>query len=161
MTARLLAIYLNDHLAGASGGAALARRARDNDPGGGSGTTLAEVCAEIEADRKTLLAVMGELGVSRDPIKPVIARLGEKLGRLKPNGRVRGYSPLSRLVELEMLHLGIAGKRDLWAALEATLSERLSRFDLPELIARAERQREQIERLRRAAAEAAFGGESA
>jgi hypothetical protein len=156
MTGRLLAIYLNDHLAGATGGVALARRARDNDRDGATGTSLAKVCAEIEADRATLLEVMDELGVNRDPIKPVIAWLAEKLGRLKPNGRVRGYSPLSRLVELEMLHLGIAGKRDLWAALEATLNQRLSRFDLPELIARADGQRDQIERLRRAAAAAAF-----
>jgi hypothetical protein len=156
MTGRLLAIYLNDHLAGATGGLALAKRARDNDPDGSSGTSLAKVCAEIETDRETLLAVMDELGVHRDPIKPVIAWLAEKLGRLKPNGRVRGYSPLSRLVELEMLHLGISGKRDLWAALEATLNRRLSRFDLPELIARADGQRDQIERLRRAAAAEAF-----
>jgi hypothetical protein len=156
MTGRLLAIYLNDHLAGASGGVALARRARDNDRDGSTGTPLAKVCAEIEADRQTLTEVMSELGVDRDPVKPVIAWLGEKLGRLKPNGRVRGYSPLSRLVELEMLHLGIAGKRDLWAALDATVSQRLSRFDLPELITRAEGQRQEIERLRRAAAAAAF-----
>jgi hypothetical protein len=159
MTGRLLAIYLNDHLAGATGGVALAQRARDNDPNGATGTPLAKVCAEIEADRETLLEVMEELGVNRDPIKPVIAWFGEKLGRLKPNGRVRGYSPLSRLVELELLHLGIAGKRDLWAALEATLSQRLSHFDLPELIARADRQRDQIERLRRAAAAEAFADE--
>jgi hypothetical protein len=156
MTGRLLAIYLNDHLAGATGGVALARRARDNDRDGGAATPLAKVCAEIESDRETLTEMMSELGVNRDPIKPVIAWFGEKLARLKPNGRVRGYSPLSRLVELEMLHLGIAGKRDLWAGLEATLNQRLSHFDLPQLIARADAQRDQIERLRRAAAAAAF-----
>ncbi len=159
MSGRLLGIYLNDHLAGASGGAALARRARDNDRDGSTGTPLARVCAEIEADRETLIEVMDELGVRRDPVKPVIAWLAEKLGRLKPNGRVRGYSPLSRLVELEMLHLGIAGKRDLWAALDATLGQRLSRFDLPRLIARADGQRQEIEGLRRAAAAAAFAEE--
>jgi hypothetical protein len=152
MSGRLLGIYLNDHLAGATAGVALARRARDNDRDGSIGTPLAKVCAEIEADRETLIAVMDELDVRRDPLKPVIAWLGEKLGRLKPNGRVRGYSPLSRLVELEMLHLGVAGKRDLWAALEATPAQRLSDFDLPRLIARADRQRQEIERLRRAAA---------
>jgi hypothetical protein len=159
MTGRLLAIYLNDHLAGATGGAALARRARDNDRDGRTGTPLAKVCAEIEADRETLTEVMAELGVKRDPVKPVIAWLAEKLGRLKPNGRVRGYSPLSRLVELETLHLGIAGKRDLWAALDATLGQRLSDFDLPRLIARADGQRQEIERLRRAAAAEAFAEE--
>jgi hypothetical protein len=156
---RLLGIYLNDHLAGASGGAALARRARDNDRDGSTGTALAKVCAEIEADRETLIEVMDELDIRRDPVKPVIAWLAEKLGRLKPNGRVRGYSPLSRLVELEMLHLGIAGKRDLWAALDATLGQRLSDFDLPRLIARADGQRQEIERLRRAAAAEAFAEE--
>ena len=38
-------------------------------------------------------------------------------GRLKPNGQLTGYSPLSRVVELEGLALGITGKLALWKAL--------------------------------------------
>jgi hypothetical protein len=39
---------------------------------------------------------------------------------LKLNGQLRGYSPLSRLDELELLQIGVAGKRRLWRALEHT-----------------------------------------
>ena len=49
--------------------------------------------------------------------------MAEKLGRLKPNGQILGYSPLSRLVELETLALGITGKRSLWEALLGVADE--------------------------------------
>ena len=42
---------------------------------------------------------------------------GELIGRLKANGRFRQRSPLSNVVELELLALGIMGKRKLWEAL--------------------------------------------
>lgn len=90
----LLAIYLNDHLAGATLGVELARRLRgSNEDDPGFGPVLAEVCAEIEADRETLKAVMDRLGVSQSKLKPLAAVLGERLGRLKLNGRLWSYSP--------------------------------------------------------------------
>jgi hypothetical protein len=141
----LLAIYLNDHLAGATLGVELARRLRarnEDDPE--FGPVLAEVCAEIEADRETLKAVMDQLGVGQSRLKPLAAVLGERLGRLKLNGRLWGYSPLSRLDELELLQIGVAGKRRLWRALEHTHARDLSGFELGAL---AERATEQLRRL--------------
>lgn len=156
MAERLLSIYLNDHLAGAAAGVELARRTRASNRGDDEfGEALAEVCEEIEADRETLEALMERLGVRRDPIKPAAARLGERLGRLKPNGRLRGYSPLSRVVELEGLALGIAGKRQLWRALERSLDS-IDGFDFERLAERADAQRERVEALRLAAAARAF-----
>ena len=153
---RLLAIYLNDHLAGAAAGVELARRTRaSNRDDPEFGPALAEICAEVEADRETLRALMDRLGVRQDPIKPAAARLGEKLGRLKPNGRLRGYSPLSRVVELEGLTLGITGKMQLWRALERSLDS-IEGFDLERLAERAAAQRERVEALRLAAAALAF-----
>ena len=109
---KLLAIYLNDHLAGATLGVELARRLRGSNEGDPEfGPTLTELCAEIEADRETLEAMMEKLGVGRSKLKPLTAVLGERLGRLKLNGQLRGYSPLSRLVELEILQLGVTGKQ--------------------------------------------------
>jgi hypothetical protein len=79
--------------------------------------------------------------------------MGEKLGRLKPNARWRDYSPLSRLIELEGLMLGVTAKLGLWRALREAVE--LEGFDLEELAARAEDQRNRVEQLRlRAAAEA-------
>lgn len=141
----LLAIYLNDHLAGATLGVELARRLRgSNDKDPEFGPALAEICAEIETDRETLKAAMGQLGVGQSKLKPLAAVLGERLGRLKPNGRLRGYSPLSRLDELELLQIGVAGKRRLWRALEHTRAGELSGFELGAL---AERATEQLRRL--------------
>ncbi len=115
MSDRLLPIYLNDHLAGSVVGVELARRARASNAGTKLGEALAEICAEIEADRETLRAVMDRLQVAQSRVKPTGAWLAEKLGRLKLNGQLHGYSPLSRVVELEGLCVGVAGKRMLLA----------------------------------------------
>ena len=133
-------------------GVELARRLRaSNREDPDLGPALVEVCAEIEADRATLLRLMEQLGVKRDPAKPVLAWVGEKLGRLKLNGQLTGYSPLSRLVELEGLGLGIAGKEKLWRALERSLDS-IEGFDFEQLAERAERQRDTVEGLRLKAA---------
>jgi len=102
---------------------------------------------------------MVRLGVARDPVKVWAGWLAEKVGRLKLNGRIAGYSPLSRVVELEALGLGVEGKRALWRALaaEAARDARLEGVDLTALGSRAERQRRLIERERLRAAALAFG----
>ncbi len=84
---------------------------------------------------------MEELGIRRDPIKPVAAWAVEKLGRLKLNGQLTGYSPLSRMVEMEVLLIGITGKTGMWRALAHTLGPSFGGFDFVELEARGERQR--------------------
>jgi hypothetical protein len=81
--------------------------------------------------------------------------IGEKAARLKPNGYVSGRSPLSSLVELEMLRLGVEGKAAGWRTLRS-LAGRDSRLDsarLDELIARARGQAEALEELRVRAAD--------
>jgi hypothetical protein len=148
---KLLGIYLNDHLAGSIGGVETARRARGSNQGTEFGEPLARLCGEIETDRDSLEAVMKELGVGRSRIKPAIGWLGEKLGRLKPNGQLRGYSPLSRIVELELLLLGITGKSRLWILLEELVGDR-SDADFAALIARAEDQRSRVAELQLRAA---------
>jgi hypothetical protein len=154
---RFLAIYLNDHLAGATFGVELARRVRSSNRDDAElGEPLARVCEEIEADRETLELVMDRLAVSRDPVKPTIAWFAEKLGRLKLNGRLHGYSPLSRLVELEGLCIGITGKIELWASLRDSLGPQWSGLDFRQLSDRAAGQRETVEELHRLAAKAAF-----
>jgi len=155
---RLLPIYLNDHLAGATLGVELARRtARANAADERFGPPLAALRDEIEADRSTLEAVMATLEVDRDRLKPAGAWLAEKLGRLKLNGRLRGYSPLSRVVELEGLYIGISGKARLWKVLASSAAAVVPGTDFAALGERADRQRTEVERLQEAATESAFG----
>lgn len=140
---RLLGIYLNDHLAGSTAGVERARMARDANGGTEFAQPLAVVCSQIEEDRATLESIIDELGVGRSKIKPAIGWLGERLGRLKPNGQLRGYSPLGRVVDLEMLLLGISGKLRLWLLLDELLDGEAS-ADLSALIRRAETQRSTV-----------------
>jgi len=145
---KLLPIYLNDHFAGATAGVELARRLRASNEGDAPfGPELAEICAEIEADRETLAAIMDRLDVGASRLKPLAAVIAERLGRLKLNGRLRGYSPLSRLDELELLQLGVTGKRRLWRALEHTHAGDLSDFELDVLAERATGQLRRLEAL--------------
>lgn len=145
---RLLAIYLNDHLAGATLGVELARRLRSSNRGDAEfGEPLARICAEIEEDYDTLVRLMERLGVDRNPVKPALAKVAERLGRLKLNGRLRGYSPLSRVLELEGLAGGIGMKLQLWNALEQSYGESLDGFDFHALAERADRQGQRVEDL--------------
>jgi hypothetical protein len=157
---RLLAIYLQDHRAGAAGGVQLARRLHGNTSNTPIAETTANVCAEIEDALDVLDRVMEHLDVGRDRLKIAAAWGGEKLGRLKLNGNLVGYSPLSRLVELELLDLGLTGQTEMWLALDKTLGARLAGFDLPGQIERARGLRETVERLRLDAAAEAFADET-
>jgi hypothetical protein len=102
--------------------------------------------------------MMDRLGLRRSPVKPAAAIAAERVGRLKLNGRWRGYSPLSRFVELDFLAMGIEGKKTLWRNLRdyAGLRERLPDVDFDGLIERAQSQRDDIERQREASARAAL-----
>lgn len=156
---RLLSIYLNDHRAGATAEAELARRTLGSNRGNKWGDALQPLCAEIEADLVTLDQAMSQLGIQRNPVKMVAAWGVEKLGRLKLNGRLSGYSPLSRVLELEVLGGALAGKGALWRTLDATVSAQLAELDLPALAERAGSQRQAVERLRLEAAADAFAEE--
>jgi hypothetical protein len=145
---RYLAVYLQDHLAGATGGLALARRARDSHEGTDLGAFLGELADEIAEDRERLEQIMRFSDVGEDRLKVAGAWAGEKLGRLKLNGEILQSSPLSTIVELEGLYVGVSGKLSLWLNLERAMGEHLQRFDLPGLIARAERQRDRLEQHR-------------
>jgi len=146
---KYLATYLNDHLLGSTIGTELAQRAARENQGSELGEFLTGVAREIEADRETLLALMSELGVKPDQLKVAAGWIAEKLGRLKPNAQLRGYSPLSPLVELEGLLIGIQGKLAMWQVL-AEVAEQVGvdRARMEELSARAERQQADVERHR-------------
>ena len=159
MDDRLLGIYLNDHLAGATGGLELARRLVSRNRGTEYEERLSTIAEEIREDRDQLLLVMSRFGVVPNPVKTRAAWAAERVGRFKLNGRLLSYSPLSRLEELEAIRLGVEGKQALWRALKETrgADPRLEGVDLQQLMARAERQGDELEAMRLSAALGAFG----
>lgn len=160
---QLLGIYLNDHLAGAVGGGDLAKRLADAEATWVGGEVLAAIAAEVEEDRSALMSIMAALGVPVRRYKTVAAWMAEKVARLKPNGRVFARSPLSRVIELEVLRLGVEGKGAAWRTLRglADTDPRLDAAQLDELIDRANRQVGHLEQLRVRATAEAFGGGAA
>jgi hypothetical protein len=155
---KLLATYLNDHLAGSTVGVELSRRAASNNEGTELGGFLDRLAAEIDEDRETLRTIMERLDVKKDRVKVAAGWTGEKAGRLKPNNRLFSYSPLSRLIELEGLALGVEGKRSLWQVLAELNEPRLAEFDFERLIERARSQRDELQQRRLAAGLDAFQG---
>jgi hypothetical protein len=155
---RFLAIYLNDHLAGSIMGSELAKRAAASNKGTSMGEFLAQLARDIEQDRKALEALMTELGIRKDRLKDAAAWMAEKAGRLKLNGKIVGYSDLSRLVELEGLTLGVEGKLSMWRNLIQVRDKYppLAIANLEELVRRAETQRADLERARQEAAKGAL-----
>jgi hypothetical protein len=158
MNRKLLRIYLQDHLAGSTGGVELARRARGANEGTPYGTPLAELADDIEADRRTLESIMEDLGFGPDRAKNIGFWVAEKAGRLKLNGQISGYSPLSRMIEVEGLITGVNAKRSMWMTLR-DIADELPELDpdrLERLIERAEQQLGRLHELRSRAGREAF-----
>jgi hypothetical protein len=153
---RQLGVYVRDHYAAAVAGIALARRSFRENRGNATGDALSSVIPHIEADRETLEHIASALCIRLSAAKVTAARVGEAVGRLKPNGRLRGYSPLGRLLELEALLSGIDAKRSLWRSLARAQRLELEIFDLDGLIGRATWQRDQLVPHHARAAEEAF-----
>ncbi|RZQ60984.1 hypothetical protein [Amycolatopsis suaedae] len=154
----LLGIYLNDQLAMGLVWRELARRAARNNRDTGFEAPLREVASAIAEDVETYRDIMRAVAVRVNPVKAGAAVVAERLGRLKPNGRLTSYSPLSRFWELEALVMGIEGKKVLWTTLRdaAGLGARLPEVDFDRLITRADRQRSLLEPARLRAGEEAF-----
>ena len=70
---RALAIYLNDHFAGATFGVALARRSLENNRDNEFGEFLRRLAEEVDADRQSLRSMLAELGVRVDRAKQAAA----------------------------------------------------------------------------------------
>jgi hypothetical protein len=145
-----LGIYLNDQLAAGMLWREVARRSQRNNSGTQLGEALARVAAGIAEDVDTFQRIMRHLEIRVNPVKIGLALAAERLGRLKLNGRLRTYSPLSRFVELDFLAMGIEGKKLLWTTLRdlAGLASRLPDIDFDDLVERAERQRADLEPFR-------------
>ena len=160
---RFLRIYMSDQLALGVAWREVAKRAAGENEGTSLGEALRRVASGISEDVETFEAIMERLGFGRDRVKPALATAAERLGRLKLNGRLRGYSPLSRFAELDFLAMGIEGKKILWANLRdfGDLRKRLPDVDFDELIRRAHAQRDELEPFRARAGREALGATAA
>lgn len=154
----LLAIYLRHHTVAAKGGEEFFARAAEGATNPVIQETLTELAAEVADDRQSLLAILERLDIPQPAVGEQLASLGEKVGRLKPNGSLTQRTPLTQVVELEGAADAVQAKRLGWVTLrEIAASEpRLDSAELDTLVQRADSQLERLEGLRQAAVLLAF-----
>lgn len=157
----LLAIYLNDHLAASIGGIELVRRMIAVHRGTRYEPRLEALLAELQEEKDALRGVMEDLGLPVKRHKHAALWLGEKISRLKLNGRLVTRSPLSDLVEFEFLASAVRAKRSGFESLRevADIDDRLDADRLDELIEQANRQHSWLTTTRREVAARVFGGD--
>lgn len=139
----LLHIYIADHRAISTG---VAQRLAKMT----SYTHLPFACEIEQMHRDTVTemhwldAFSSRLDMDGGQVKRGGARLAEMLGRLKLNGRVRSTSPLSPLIEVEMLTAAVTVKITFWHTLAALPDAAGDAEHLSELLDQAHEQFEDI-----------------
>ncbi len=160
----LLGIYVNDHLASATGGIELVGRMIGLHRGSQYEEPLRQLLAELRDEKESLRAIMAAMGIGVTQYKQLGVWVAEKVTRVvKLNGRVLARSPLSDLVEFEFLASGVRAKRSGFETLRiaAEVEPRLPKDELDRLIDQAHRQYEWLTRARREVAADVFGGSAA
>jgi hypothetical protein len=152
-----LEIYLQNHEAAAHAGSDFFRRTATNQRTREYGAELSGLATQIKEDHYRLRSIMNRVGVRPNVPLGLALRVGERLGRLKPNGRLLRRAPLSDLIEIEGLLDAVSAKRAGWQAL-ATVdpAHGVSPDEIDELITRADDQLRQIRILHTRAASQVF-----
>lgn len=153
-----LARYLRTHLAGSTAGVNLFDRAASNMPEPGA-SIIRRIHGELEEERVQLRAMIDRLGFHENAVINALAKAGERVTRLKPNGSLLHRTAKTDLVDLEAMRIALAGKLAGWESLLTIVDDepRLDRAELEQLAAQAREQQATVRELHRAAATRAFG----
>jgi hypothetical protein len=149
-----LLTYLQDHAAGAEAACSLLGRLAERYANERLGPFFLELLTDVRADRQTLVTLLEQAGGTTSPTKNLSGRIAEWLSRPKLPLDDDSEGGLGLFEALEILALGILGKRSLWRALEtiAAREPSLAEIDLRTLQTRAEQQFDRVERERLIAA---------
>jgi hypothetical protein len=126
---KLLGIYLDDHWAASGAGTALANRLARQNKGTPWYSDLRRIAEEIEQDQEVLRQLRSSLTAGGFSVKRIAAQCAERVGRLKLNGSLIGYTPLARVLELEGLIAGVKARKLLWQSLRHTEAGRAVDLD--------------------------------
>jgi hypothetical protein len=148
-----LGIYLNDHLAGAAAALQLLERLESAEAEPRFGTDMRGDHPDDAADRRVLESLIARIGAEPSAAKQIAGRIAERFSRLKIGS---DSGPFPRFESLEMLALGILGKKALWRALASLDEAGLGTIDFAALEARADEQFARVERERLRLAPFAF-----
>ncbi|WP_275003372.1 NAD-dependent epimerase/dehydratase family protein [Promicromonospora iranensis] len=123
MDRELFSLYLSDHLTGTTAGLErmeLMTRSHRDTP---FHAELAEATEQLRGERELYRDLMDRLGVPFRRHRQLAAWLAEKAGRLKLNGRVTRRSPMSPVLEAELMRSAVLGRISGWQTLREHADE--------------------------------------
>lgn len=138
-----LQYYLRDHFAGATAGVNLFARVSRGHSNPQVRTEVGSIYKEVVQEREILRAILSDLGIRRVSGTMVMAVVGERVGRLKPNGALRKRSIGADVLELEALAAAVQVKACMWGTLLglAAIDSRLETDQMKQLQDQAIKQR--------------------
>jgi hypothetical protein len=162
MSTQNTAAYLNDHLAGSTAALGLVEHLGDRPEEENPGFYRA-LHGEIQEDRQILRGLLQKLNCEESDMKKAMGWMAEKAGRLKWEAAGLDKNDLGLFEALELLALGIQGKKILWSALNEVAADypQWAGTNFRGLEARAREQRERVEQKRKETARRALRGEAA
>lgn len=153
----LLGLYLSDHFTGATAGLERMERMAQQYRDTPFQAELAEAAEQLRGERELYRDLLHELGVPRRRYRQAAAWVGERVGLLKLNGRLTERSPMSALLETELMRSAVVGKIGGWRTLEEHADELgLEPAQFAELAELAEGQLEMLDRFHAYVRERAF-----
>ncbi|GAA1735488.1 hypothetical protein GCM10009809_33320 [Isoptericola hypogeus] len=114
----LLGLYLSDHLTGATAGLGRAERMVGDYGDLPLHAELVELAEQVRGERELYRGLLQTLGLPPRRHRQLAAGVAERLGRLKLNGRVVRRSPMSVVLETELMRSAVVGKLGGWQTLE-------------------------------------------
>ena len=142
--------YLNDHLAGSAGAVGLIQKLATSAEDAAEASFFHDLEAQVGADRTLLKDLLDRLGESSSSMLEAAGSITGAASRLKLNWEGMDPGQLGRFEAMEVLALGIQGKRLLWLVLEelAPFVPEWEGVDFGELELQATEQRDAVEELR-------------
>jgi hypothetical protein len=156
MANKHLATYLNDHLAGSVSALELLDYLAAIESEADLKPFIVSLRADIAADRQTLEALMQASEITASPARRVAAWLAEKMTTLKLRLDDPTAGALRLLEALEIVQVGVEGKRALWRGLAEAHVPGFPEEEYRRLEQRSEEQHARVEVVRLAAAKVAF-----
>jgi hypothetical protein len=153
-----VATYLNDHLAGSVVALELLEHLAKAHAATPVGQFVVKLKADIEEDRDELQALIDKVGAKAGLARRAAAWVSEKATEWKLRLDDAAGGELRLLEAVELVAVGIEGKRALWYSLAAASSANpgLRGPDYASLEARADEQRRRVEKVRLEAAAVAL-----
>jgi hypothetical protein len=139
--------YLNDHLAGSSGALLLIQELADSHDAPEARKFFLQLKESVEADRAMLDGLLEKIGQDPSTLMKVAGGIAARAAGIKLMWERIEPGKLGLFEALEMLALGVQGKRLLWVALReiAAWFPEWNGVDFADLELRAIQQRDEIE----------------